>query len=194
MKFLITGLGNPGEEYKNTRHNIGFEAVDALAADAGAVFKTERYGDVVKIKHRGKILVLLKPSTYMNLSGKAVRYWLEKENIPIEKFLVIADDIALPTGMLRMKKKGSDGGHNGIADIIRILSTSNFNRLRIGVGNSFSKGKQVDYVLGRWTTEEEEVLAPKIQKVVDMVKSFVVIGADRTMNFFNEKAAKKEKE
>jgi len=157
MKFLITGLGNPGEEYKNTRHNIGFEAVDALAADAGAVFKTERYGDVVKIKHRGKILVLLKPSTYMNLSGKAVRYWLEKENI-------------------------------------RILSTSNFNRLRIGVGNSFSKGKQVDYVLGRWTTEEEEVLAPKIQKVVDMVKSFVVIGADRTMNFFNEKAAKKEKE
>ncbi|MEA3503775.1 MAG: aminoacyl-tRNA hydrolase [Bacteroidota bacterium] len=192
MKYLITGLGNPGEEYRDTRHNIGFIALDAIAAAANATFKTERYGDVVKIKHRGKILVLLKPSTYMNLSGKAIRYWLEKENIPVEKSLIIADDIALPTGMLRMKKKGSDGGHNGLADIIRILSTSKFNRLRIGVGNGFSKGKQVDFVLGRWTKEEEEILTPKIKKVVEMVKSFVVIGADRTMNFFNEKAEKKE--
>ena len=187
MKYLIAGLGNIGDEYANTRHNIGFIIADALAREAEASFKSERYAAMTKIKFRGKTLVVIKPSTYMNLSGKAVRYWMENENIPIERTLIIADDIALPLGTLRLRKKGGDGGHNGLEDIIVTMGSEAFPRLRIGIGNDFSKGHQVDYVLGKWTREEETILIPKIKTAVEMVKSFIVRGIDQTMTEYNNK-------
>ncbi|MCD4725236.1 MAG: aminoacyl-tRNA hydrolase [Bacteroidales bacterium] len=187
MKYLIVGLGNIGDEYANTRHNIGFIIADAMAQQAEAVFKPERYASITKIKYRGKILVIIKPSTYMNLSGKAVRYWMEKEKVPANKTLVITDDIALPPGSLRMRKKGGDGGHNGLENIILSLGTEIFPRLRIGVGGDFARGYQADYVLGKWTRQEEEMMIPKIGMAVEMIKSFVAHGIDKTMTDYNNK-------
>src|ERR1051326_5483352 len=155
-KFLFAGLGNIGEEYVDTRHNIGFKVVDALAKTAGVPFKADRLAAVAEIKFKGKILILIKPSTFMNLSGKAVNYWLQQEKIPLENLLVITDDLALPFGTLRLKGKGSDGGHNGLTSIIEHLGTAEFARLRFGIGNDFSKGKQSDHVLGNWSSEEEK--------------------------------------
>ncbi|MDT8394430.1 MAG: aminoacyl-tRNA hydrolase [Bacteroidales bacterium] len=187
MKYLIAGLGNIGDEYANTRHNIGFIVADALAQEAGAAFKTDRYADVSRIKYRGKTLVVIKPSTYMNLSGKALRYWMDKENIPAEQILVVTDDIALPTGTLRMRKKGGHGGHNGLESIILLLGTENFPRLRVGIGNDFARGYQSDYVLGKWTREEEELMIPKIKSAITMVQSFIARGIDQTMTDYNNR-------
>lgn len=186
MKYLIAGLGNIGPGYANTRHNIGFIIADALAVEAGASFKTERYADVTRIRYKGRMLIVIKPSTFMNLSGKALRYWMQKENITTDNTLVIVDDIALPLGTLRMKGKGGDGGHNGLASVIEYLNTENFPRLRIGIGNEFAKGYQVDFVLGKWTKLEEEVMLNKIPQAIEMIKSFVSNGLDRTMNLYNE--------
>jgi PTH1 family peptidyl-tRNA hydrolase len=187
MKYLITGLGNIGDEYANTRHNIGFIVADALANEAEATFKTERYAAVTRIRYRGKTLVVAKPSTFMNLSGKAVRYWMEKENIPAERCLIITDDIALPLGTLRMRKKGGAGGHNGLEHIIITLATEAFPRLRIGIGSEFARGYQSDYVLGKWTRDEEELMVPKVKTAVEMIKSFLVKGIDQTMTEYNNK-------
>lgn len=187
MKYLICGLGNIGDEYANTRHNIGFIIADALAQEAEATFKSERYAAVTKIKYRGKTLVVIKPATFMNLSGKAVRYWMEKENITADRILVITDDIALPAGTLRMRKKGGHGGHNGLENIIMTLGTEAFPRLRVGIGNDFARGYQSDYVLGKWTGEEEEIMIPKIKTATEMVKSFIARGVDQTMTAYNNK-------
>lgn len=185
MKYLIAGLGNIGPEYANTRHNIGFVVADALAQEASAVFKTERYADVTKLKYKSRILITIKPNTYMNLSGKALKYWIDKEKIPLENVLIIVDDIALPTGVLRLRGKGGDGGHNGLISIIESLNTANFSRLRVGIGNDFAKGYQSDYVLGKWTKSEEELIIPKIKNSLSIVKSFVSIGLSRTMTLYN---------
>lgn len=187
MKYLIVGLGNIGAEYEDTRHNIGFMALDALVKGADVSFKTERYGDVCKLKHRGRTLVLLKPSTYMNLSGKAVQYWMAKEQIPHERTLVVYDDLDLVLGALRIKSKGSGGSHNGINHIIEILGTINIPRLRIGIGKEFSRGRQVDFVLGKWSSEEIEVLQPRIKLAGEAILDFSVLGAERTMNAYNKK-------
>lgn len=187
MKYLIVGLGNPGPKYAETRHNIGFKVLDKMAQDAEVSFTADRLGDVAQLKYKGRVLVLLQPSTYMNLSGKALNYWMQHEKIPVERVLVITDDLALPFGKLRMKGKGSDGGHNGLKDIIAVLNSNQFPRLRFGVGNEFSKGNQVDYVLGEWSVEERETLAERIDAAAESVKSFVSIGIERTMNFWNSK-------
>jgi len=187
MKYLIVGLGNIGDEYANTRHNIGFIMADALGQEAEATFKSERYASVTRIKFRGKILVVIKPSTYMNLSGKAVRYWMDKENIPAERTLIITDDIALPLGTLRMRKKGGDGGHNGLESIIVTLGSEAFPRLRIGIGNDFARGYQSDFVLGKWTDDEETVMIPKVKSAMEMIRSFIVRGIDQTMTSYNNK-------
>jgi PTH1 family peptidyl-tRNA hydrolase len=194
MKYLIIGLGNIGDEYADTRHNIGFVVADALAQEGNAVFKSDRHAGVTKLSVKGRIMVVIKPSTFMNLSGKAVRYWMQKEEIPIENILVIVDDLALPAGALRMRTKGSDGGHNGLISIIEHLGSMDFTRIRVGIGSDFAKGHQVDYVLGRWTKEEEKVMIPKVKECVEMIKSFVLIGAERTMNFYNKKGLGKDPE
>jgi PTH1 family peptidyl-tRNA hydrolase len=186
-KFLIVGLGNIGDEYADTRHNIGFIAADALAADFKTGFGPGRLASVARMSLKGRTLVAIKPTTYMNLSGKAVRYWMQKEGIGPESILVIADDLALPLGALRLKQRGSDGGHNGLISIIETIGTQEFPRLRIGIGNDFAKGYQVDYVLGRWGAEETKILVPRIETTVELVKSFVLTGAERTMNVFNKK-------
>lgn len=186
-KFLIAGLGNIGDDYENTRHNIGFKAVDALASRVGAMFQTQRLGSVAELKHKGRQLILLKPSTYMNLSGKAVKYWLDKEKIDIDGLLVITDDLNLPFGAIRIKPKGSDGGHNGLKDIQHMLQTQQYPRLRFGISNDFAQGKQVDYVLGHWTLQEQEQLAERLDKVCDAILSFVTAGLSLTMNTFNNK-------
>lgn len=186
MKYLIVGLGNIGDEYANTRHNIGFIVLDALVQEAGKNFEPSRYASMASLKHRGKSLVLIKPSTYMNLSGKAVRYWMEKERITVENMLVIADDIALPLGQLRMKKKGGDGGHNGLASIIETLGTQEFPRLRVGIGNDFARGYQSDYVLGKWSAAETGLMVPRVKLAAEMVKSFVAAGIDKTMTAYNK--------
>lgn len=187
MKFLIVGLGNIGDEYADTRHNIGFIAADALASSCKAVFESGRLAAVARMSVKGRQLVVIKPTTYMNLSGKAVRYWMQKEEIPVENILVIVDDLALPLGSLRLKAKGSDGGHNGLISINEIIETTDYARLRIGIGNDFAKGHQVDYVLGRWTKEEEKILLPRIEIIVDLIKSFVLAGVNRTMNDYNKR-------
>lgn len=186
MKYLIAGLGNIRREYANTRHNIGFVIADALAAEGKGMFKTERLADVCKLKYRGKMLVMIKPSTYMNNSGRAVKYWLDQEKIPIENTLVIVDDVALPHGVLRMRAKGGDGGHNGMISIIEHLKTQKFPRLRVGIGHDFAQGYQVEYVLGKWTKSEEKLMTPGVEKAVEMVKSFVANGIDNTMNMYNK--------
>lgn len=186
MKYLIVGLGNIGDEYKDTRHNIGFTVLDAMAAASDTSFMDKRYGAVCRLKYKGRDLILLKPSTYMNLSGNAVSFWLKKENIPVENMLVIVDDLALPTGSIRMRHKGSDGGHNGLAHITAVLGTEDYPRIRFGIGNGFRKGSQVDYVLGTWNQEEKKVLEQRISIVVDMIRSFAFAGTELTMTAFNK--------
>ena len=185
MKYLIVGLGNPGAKYDNTRHNIGFKVLDALAGASNAVVEPERHGDDALIRHKGKTLKLLKPSTYMNLSGKAVSYWMQQEKVPLDRLLIITDDIALPFGTIRLKGKGSDGGHNGLKDIQQRLGTKKYPRFRFGVGADFKKGRQVDYVLGEWNEEEENLMSERLDRSSELVLSYVHIGLERTMNFFN---------
>lgn len=187
MKFLIVGLGNIGSEYAETRHNIGFKVLDALAGASNLFFRTDRYGDVCELKHKGKMFILLKPSTYMNLSGNAVRYWMQQEKIPLENILVVTDDLALPFGKLRMRGQGSDGGHNGLKHINQILQTAQYARLRFGISAEFSKGQQVDYVLGVWSEEELKTLKEHVDRAGKAVLSFGLIGLPRTMNEFNTK-------
>jgi len=186
MKYLIAGLGNIGEEYKETRHNIGFMVLDALAGASNAVFTDQRYGMVTSIKHRGRTLILLKPSTFMNLSGNAVDYWMKKEKIPLENLLVIVDDIALPFGSFRMRAKGSPGGHNGLSHISSVLATDEYARIRVGIGNDFSKGRQSGYVLGKITPGEKQQLVKPVGIIGDMIKSFGTIGTELTMTAFNK--------
>lgn len=187
MKYLIVGLGNIGVEHSNTRHNIGFDVADQLSNELKGESKVERLAIVSRAKFTGRQLVIIKPTTYMNLSGKALKYWLEKEKIPIERLLVILDDIALPTGTLRMKGKGGDAGHNGLTDIIEKIDTNVFARLRIGIGNDFPQGRQADYVLGQWTKSEEKIILPRIEIATDMIKSFVSVGIETTMTKYNNK-------
>jgi peptidyl-tRNA hydrolase, PTH1 family len=187
LKYLIVGLGNIGEEYKNTRHNIGFTVLDAMALASNSSFTDKRYGAVCHVKYKGRIFVLLKPSTYMNLSGNSVNYWIKKENIGIENMLVIVDDLALPTGTIRMRPKGSDGGHNGLAHINAIFGTDNYARIRVGIGNSFSKGAQKDFVLSEWSSEEKKLIDEKINIIIEMIKSFGTAGLELTMTAFNKK-------
>ena len=185
MKFLIAGLGNIGFEYNNTRHNIGVDVVNFLAEKHGGQWKTSRYADVAEIRVKGKTLVLIKPSTYMNLSGNAVRYWLQDEKLSPAQCLVITDDWALPFGKLRMRPKGSDGGPNGLKHIQAILNTDQYPRLRFGIGSEFSKGKQVDYVLGVWNEEELKSLEARIEKAAEGCIHFVQMGLERAMNIVN---------
>ncbi len=185
MKYLIVGLGNIGAEYRNTRHNIGFKVLDALSEASNAVFEHDRYAYVAEGKYKGKTLVMIKPTTYMNLSGKAVNYWLQQTKTDISKMLIVVDDIAIPFGTIRIKTKGSDAGHNGLAHINQTLGHNKYNRLRFGLGNNFPRGKQIDYVLGEWSKEEELKLPERIDKMVEAIQSFSKIGIERTMNFFN---------
>jgi PTH1 family peptidyl-tRNA hydrolase len=187
MKYLIVGLGNIGDDYSDTRHNIGFTVLDALAKASNTSFIDKRYGSVVTIKFRGRDLILLKPSTFMNLSGNAVRYWLQKENISVENLLVIVDDIALPLGSFRMRPKGSDGGHNGLSHITTVLATDEYARIRIGIGNNFRHGSQVEYVLGTWDKEEKKILDERIPVIIEMIRSFGTAGLELTMTSFNKK-------
>lgn len=187
MKYLIVGLGNIGPEYHETRHNIGFMVVDNLAKATGATFKDGRYGFTTTLSIKGRQLLLLKPSTYMNLSGNAVRYWMQKENIGIENLLIVVDDLALPVGALRLKGKGSDAGHNGLKHIAATLGTQNYARLRFGIGNDFPKGAQVDYVLGHFSDEDWKILPERLDMAGEIVKSFCLAGIDITMNQFNKK-------
>ena len=187
MKYLIVGLGNIGNEYLNTRHNIGFKVLDAFAEASTIVFSTQRYGDVAQVRVKNKILVLLKPSTYMNLSGEAVRYWMNKENIPLENVLIIVDDIALPFGAIRIKGKGSDGGHNGLKNIAALLGTQNYARIRFGVGNEFVRGAQIDYVLGNFTEEQSRELPDRMKVACDAIKAFCLSGLTFAMNNFSNK-------
>jgi len=187
MKFLVTGLGNIGAEYADTRHNIGFTTLDFWAKDAGVTFEDKRYGMVCEIKYKGRIFVLLKPSTYVNRSGLAVNYYLKKEKLTAESLFVIVDDIALAFGTIRIKPKGSSGGHNGLQNIVDVLATDSFARMRFGIGGNFHQGGQVDYVLGKWMPEELDVLPDKIARMVEAAKSFGTIGLERTMNIFNTK-------
>jgi peptidyl-tRNA hydrolase, PTH1 family len=187
MKFLIVGLGNPGHEYEETRHNIGFKVVEHLAKQANTHFSTGRYGEVCEARFKGKTFFLLKPSTYMNLSGNAVRYWMQQEKITIENIMIVTDDLALPFGKLRMKGQGSDGGHNGLKHIQQILNTGSYARLRFGISADFSKGQQVDYVLGKWSDDEMKTLSEHIERAAKGVIDFGMIGIERTMNAFNTK-------
>ncbi|AVI50384.1 aminoacyl-tRNA hydrolase [Pukyongia salina] len=186
-KFLIAGLGNIGAQYKNTRHNVGFQILDRLAEEESLSWETVKLGDVTTYKKKGRTFILLKPSTYMNLSGKAVKYWLEKEKIPLQNLLVITDDLNLPFGTLRIKIKGSDGGHNGLHDIQNVLQTTKYNRFRFGISDDFSKGRQVDYVLGEWTEEESAKLGERFKKSREVIESFGLAGINITMNTFNGK-------
>jgi peptidyl-tRNA hydrolase, PTH1 family len=185
MKYLIVGLGNIGQEYRQTRHNIGFEILDALAGASNVFFGPDRHADVTELKLKGKTLVLVKPTTYMNLSGKAVSYWMQKERIPLENVLVILDDLALPFGKLRLRANGSDGGHNGLKSIDQTLGTNRYARLRFGIGADFPKGRQSDYVLGRWTDEESEALKPRIELAIEAICEFVLAGCGPAMTKFN---------
>ena len=186
-KYLIVGLGNIGPEYHETRHNIGFMVVDALAREAGISFSDGRYGATAVLPVKGRQLILLKPSTYMNLSGNAVRYWMQKENIPLEKMLVVVDDLALPFGTLRLKSKGSDAGHNGLKHIAATLGTQAYARLRFGIGNDFPRGGQVDFVLGHFSDEDLQAMPERLKTAGSIVKSFCLAGIDITMNQFNKK-------
>jgi PTH1 family peptidyl-tRNA hydrolase len=187
MKYLVAGLGNIGQEYAHTRHNIGFDILDALAGASNISFKDRRYGFVAEMKYRARTYVLLKPSTFMNLSGNAVRYWLRKEKLGVENLLVVVDDIALPFGTLRLRAKGGDAGHNGLNHIQNILGTTQYARLRFGIGNDFYSGQQVDYVLSEWTGEQEKALPQRMEMAGEIIKSFGVLGLERTMNMYNNK-------
>lgn len=185
MKYLIVGLGNIGSEYAETRHNIGFKIVDAFAKASTSFFSQGRLGDVCEVKHKGRTFVLLKPNTYMNLSGKSVQYWLSETKVPLQNLLVITDDIALPTGTIRIRGKGSDGGHNGLKSINQVLGTMDYPRMRFGVGNDFAKGRQVEYVLGEWTAEDLAIINPKIDKAVEAIKAFGTMELGFVMTQFN---------
>ncbi|MGV6830430.1 MAG: aminoacyl-tRNA hydrolase [bacterium] len=186
-KFLIVGLGNIGAEYDETRHNIGFKVLDVLAKKKEVAFKTEKLADRAEFKFKGRTFILIKPSTYMNLSGKSLVYWMTKEKVLLDNVLVITDDLNLPFGSLRLKTKGSNGGHNGLGDIQQKLNTTKYNRLRFGVGNNFGKGRQVDYVLGKWNEEELVTLSERVELCTEMVLSFGLAGVNNTMNSFNGK-------
>jgi PTH1 family peptidyl-tRNA hydrolase len=184
-KYLIIGLGNIGDEYTNTRHNIGFDVVHAFATKHGGVFKSDRLAFVAEVKWKGKVFVCVCPTTFMNLSGRAFKYWQEKEKVPLENTLTIVDDLALPLDKIRLRKSGSDAGHNGLKDIQNILGTDEYPKLRFGIGNIFPKGMQVDFVLGKWKKEETPVIRYKIDKSVEIIESFASIGIDRTMTLYN---------
>ncbi len=186
-KFLIVGLGNIGSEYANTRHNIGFKILDYVANSEGISFQTQKLGDVAELKIKGRTLILLKPNTYMNLSGKAIKYWLEKEKIEKENLLVITDDLNLAFGTIRIKTKGSDGGHNGLKNIQLLLNSIEYPRFRFGISDAFKKGKQVDYVLGEWDATEKEQLKERLALSAEIIKSFALAGLNTTMNTFNGK-------
>lgn len=186
-KFLIVGLGNIGSEYANTRHNIGFKVLDYIANQEGISFQTVKLGEVAELKIKGRTLLLLKPNTFMNLSGKAVKYWLEKENIEKENMLVITDDLNLAFGTIRIKTKGSDGGHNGLKNIQLLLNSSEYPRFRFGISDAFKKGQQINYVLGEWDAEEKEKLKERLEISSEIVKSFALAGLNNTMNTFNGK-------
>ena len=187
MKYLIVGLGNIGYEYDGTRHNIGFRVVDALAEAQGATFQDKRYGFVCKTRVKNAELLLLKPSTYMNLSGNAVRYWMQQEKIPVENVLIIVDDLSLPVGAIRMKQNGSDAGHNGLKHIAQMLSTQNYNRLKFGIGNDFPRGGQVDFVLGKFSSEDNKVINEKVAVACDAIKAFALSGIQFAMCHYNNK-------
>lgn len=187
MKYLIVGLGNPGAEYAGTRHNIGFMTADKLAADAGASFSSCRYGDMAQFRVKNKQLMVLKPSTFMNLSGVAVRYWMNKEKLPLENLLIIVDDLALPFGTIRLRGSGSDAGHNGLKNIAAELGNQNYARLRFGIGNDFSRGGQIDFVLGEFSPEEKEQLPARIEVAADAVRAFCLSGLQFAMSNFNNK-------
>ena len=187
MKYLIAGLGNIGAEYKNTRHNIGFQILDVLTGASNISFNDKRYGFVAEYKFKSRTFILLKPTTYMNLSGRAIAYWLQKESIELSNLLVLVDDLALPFGTIRVRAKGGAGGHNGLENINQALGRNDYARLRFGIGDNFHKGFQVEYVLGEWSKEEEKELPAKIDTCIEIIHSFGVIGTGRTMNFFNKK-------
>ncbi len=186
-KYLIVGLGNIGEKYQNTRHNIGFKILDEVAKEYNVSFETDKLGDVTSFRFKGRTFVLLKPSTFMNLSGKAVKYWMQKEKISVDNLLIVTDDLNINFGTIRVKAKGSDGGHNGLKDIQEKLTTNKYPRFRFGVGNNYSKGRQVDYVLGEWTSDEESQLIERLPKSVEVITSFGTAGLANTMNNFNGK-------
>ena len=192
MNFLIAGLGNIGVEYANTRHNIGFMVLDALVKESGTSFISGRYGSTAEISYRGHKLTLLKPSTYMNLSGKAVNYWMQELKIKPENLLVVVDDLAIPFGTLRMRKQGSDGGHNGLKNITQMLGNNSYARLRVGIGDAFAKGHQVDYVLGKWKSEEEKELPFILDRAGEAIKAYAFMGPDRAMNVCNTNPKKAE--
>lgn len=187
MKYLIVGLGNKGSEYENTRHNIGFKVADKISENLDAPFNTTNFGWMAEGKYKGRKVFVLKPDTYMNLSGNAVKYWMQKENIPLENVMIVTDDLALPFGTLRMKMKGSDAGHNGLKSVQEVLQTPNYARLRFGISAEFSEGRQVDYVLGIWNEEENEKLPERIEKFAKSCLSFVFAGIGNTMSSFNGK-------
>ena len=184
-KFLIIGLGNIGPEYVHTRHNIGFDVVDAFVLKQGGFFKSDRLADVAELKWKGKIFICIKPTTFMNLSGKAFKYWMDKENIAVENTLTIVDDLALPISKIRLRASGSDAGHNGLKDIQLTLGTDAYPKLRFGIGSDFKKGQQVDFVLGRWNDNEKKIVASKIDKCVEVIESFAMMGLSRTMTMAN---------
>ncbi len=192
-KFLIVGLGNPGYEYENTRHNTGFMVVDEFARSVGATFEDKRYGFVAETSIKGRKVFILKPTTFMNLSGNAVRYWLQKENIDQERLLVIVDDLSIPLGDFRLKGNGSNGGHNGLGNIQQLIGQQ-YARLRMGIGADFAKGQQVDWVLGKYDEEEMKTLQPSIDQAVDIIKSFVLAGLNITMNQYNKLGKKAKKQ
>ena len=185
MKYLITGLGNIGAEYLGTRHNIGFRVVNQLVESVNGQFTDERYGAIARIRVKSAELIVLKPNTFMNLSGNAVRYWLQKENIPVENLLVVVDDLALPFGHLRLKPQGSDAGHNGLKNIAQLLNTQNYARLRFGIGNDFPRGGQIDYVLGKFPREQLQQMPEILNRAVEIIKSFCLAGIQITMNQYN---------
>ncbi len=187
MKYLILGIGNKGEKYENTRHNIGFKIVERVAEKIEAKFSPANYGWTAEGKYKGRKIILLKPDTYVNLSGNALKFWMQKENIPLENILVVTDDLALPFGALRLKSKGSDAGHNGLKNIQEMIKTQNYARLRFGISSDFEKGRQIDYVIGEWSEEEKEKLPERIEKFADACLSFVFAGITNTMNTFNGK-------
>lgn len=185
MKFLIVGLGNMAAEYDGTRHNVGFEILDALCKKMDGAWRGDSHGDLSEVKFKGRTLILLKPNTWMNLSGKAVRYWLQKEKIEATNLLVLTDDLNLPFGKQRLRPNGSDGGHNGLKSIIELLATNQFPRLRIGIGSDFSKGKQVNFVLGKWSKDEAAEMPHVIERAIEAVQSFATLGIERSMNLAN---------
>ncbi|MBL7939771.1 MAG: aminoacyl-tRNA hydrolase [Flavobacteriales bacterium] len=187
MKYLIVGLGNPGPEYADTRHNIGFQVLEVLATAGGVAFSPARYGDRADLRHKGRHFILVKPTTFMNLSGKAVRYWMDQESIPAERVLVITDDLALPFGAIRIKPSGGAGGHNGLSSIIELLGSEAFPRLRFGIGSDFARGRQSEYVLGGWNEIERKTLSERTELASKAVLQFGLLGIERTMNGFNKR-------